>query len=528
MFLTLFTDSEISLIVGVKIVSYKPLVLLCVVSFSTSACKFGSEPASDTKHDLGQTSVTPKQALGDCKKDPDLDSARFPIATAYIKKIAHHIMASNPSTFSGAFSPDKFCFRIADKKEFNAFAYPATGSVTFHTSALASLTSDGNVAAIMAHELAHVTMQHVTGVPITHSDFKKVEMQLPSNSSSKVLQKKAEIETLRATYETSANQANWLLEQLSKASEKDAEAVRSIFALETILKQNTYIKDMSPSQWQKYADELNKHYLQIMGGADAEAGVASAYKIRELGELEASLTQKYQELEAITSQFKNEASQVIGIEQASNGMEREADEVGFELYLRSRMLPGEFLNSMGKLASLDSDGTFSKDFAFYYCLKNMLSAFRLIPNRGTNTHPSGCWRLFNAGSEIISHEDAYKQLMANATLAVVPGPGSLTEVQAEIASVKPIEQKPKEPSQSELDRKALCEKMEGTWQNGEYDPYCILPVKMTLEEEKALCSKYGDFWHDKCKCLPKSWKDKEIDENACNLKGSIELDPLAP
>lgn len=268
---------------------YKLLVLLCFVSLCASACKFGSEPASDVKHELGQTSVTPTQALTDCSKEPDRDSARFPIATAYIKKIAHHIMSANPSTFSGAFSADKFCFRIADDKEFNAYAFPSSGAVTFHTSTLASLTSDGNVAAIMAHELAHITMQHVTNVPITHSDFKKVEMQIPSNSSGLIKQKNAEIETLKATYESSARQTNALLEQLSKASEKDAEAVRSIFALESILKQNTYIKDSSPSQWQKYADDLNKYYLQIMGGADAEAGVASAYKLRELAELEASL-----------------------------------------------------------------------------------------------------------------------------------------------------------------------------------------------------------------------------------------------
>ncbi len=509
-------------------VSYKTLVFLYVVLVSLSACRFGSEPTSTTKHDFGQTSVAPAKALVDCSTEPDRDSGRFPASTAYIKKIAHHIMKANPSTFSGAFSPDNFCFRIEDNKTFNAFANPTSGTVTFHTGTLESLTSDGNVAAFMAHELAHITMQHLTTLPITHSDFKKVEVLLPSNSSGRIAQKKEEIEKLNSIYQSLSKETNTLIEQLSKASEKDAEAVRSIFAIEAILRDNIYIKEASPSQWQKYANDLNTHYLQIMGGADAEAGVSSANKLKELGELEANMIQKYQELEALTEQFKNEASRVVGIEQVSNGMEREADEVGLELYLRSRMIPGEFLNSMGKTASLEAKDSFTKDFAFFFCLKNMISALKLSPSRGTETHPSGCWRLFNTGKEVVNHEDDYRELLANATLSTVPGPVSLAEVKAEISSIKSEASKPKELTQAELDRKDLCLKMEGLWEERPLGFFCSIPIKMTIEEERAMCSKFNGFWHETCKCLPKSWEGNEIDTTTCSVNGSKDLSPFDP
>ena len=81
-------------------------------------------------------------------------------------------MKSNSQTFNGPYHASRFCIGVIFDPSFNAWAMSQYREVGFNTGSFAKIQNDAEVAAIMAHELAHITMQH-QGI-LTHSDMAKL------------------------------------------------------------------------------------------------------------------------------------------------------------------------------------------------------------------------------------------------------------------------------------------------------------------------------------------------------------------
>lgn len=512
------------------------------------ACK--PDNLSQLKHDFGNTRVEPTN-LVDCHKTPSPNFVakpdQFPKAQEFLKNVANHIMKSNSQTFNGSYDPARFCFGVTPSPEFNAFAVYQYREVSFNSGTFERFNNDAEVAAIMAHELAHITMQH-KGI-LTHSDMAKVgrKAQGLMNQSSQLSEQINQLsgQLFEVQYEV------WqMFDSIAAASPADKLAVSHISDMEEILRSNQSLSQISPSQWAQYQQKLDGYYSEIMGGNDAENGVAVKYKVGEITRIEAQINTLSLQQFSNDEEFTRIAQQKLGgPEQIANGREREADEVGYEFYLRAGMSPNHYVTALSETVQPGPEDNQYENLPFLYCLRNMFKTMRLEPSRGVGSHPTGCWRLYNiVANENLKHKDDYAKFMQAATRISIPGPVTLAEVKAEIRAgipnndlQPPSGEFPNDPTdfpqptpeeekewelqaqQSNARKKALCEQMQGQWIQ---DPFltignCKLPNLATHAEKKAYCARYNSFWHsDTCQCLPIEWQGQNIDPNTCAPSGA--------
>ncbi|MGL4209184.1 MAG: M48 family metalloprotease, partial [Candidatus Adiutrix sp.] len=76
-----------------------------------------------------------------------------PIANKYYKNITDRIMRG------ANLKPEQFNFYILNSGGINAFAVPG-GYIYMHTETIISLANEGELASIVAHEVAHITARH--------------------------------------------------------------------------------------------------------------------------------------------------------------------------------------------------------------------------------------------------------------------------------------------------------------------------------------------------------------------------------
>jgi hypothetical protein len=89
------------------------------------------------------------------------------------------------------------------------------------------------------------------------------------------------------------------------------------------------------------------------------------------------------------------------VEKASNWTEREADDVGAEIYYRAGFSPDKvsnFLTVAAHQSLADSDGITTKEcmaFANSRSLSDLDDILHSKVDRGDGTHPKPCWRLIH-------------------------------------------------------------------------------------------------------------------------------------
>jgi predicted Zn-dependent protease len=74
--------------------------------------------------------------------------------TQYVRKLGQKLVATIPSQFSWP-----FMFHVIPQKEINAFALPG-GPMFVNIGTITAASSEAELAGVMAHEMAHVYMQH--------------------------------------------------------------------------------------------------------------------------------------------------------------------------------------------------------------------------------------------------------------------------------------------------------------------------------------------------------------------------------
>ena len=90
---------------------------------------------------------------------PQVQSTYYPLVDAelqeYLERIGERVLDAWPVPLKGY----RYRFQVVDSDEINAFAVP-TGYIFMTRGLLESLESDDEVAAILAHEIAHVESRH--------------------------------------------------------------------------------------------------------------------------------------------------------------------------------------------------------------------------------------------------------------------------------------------------------------------------------------------------------------------------------
>jgi len=161
------------------------IVIFCAVY--TIGCKPRNN--SQLKHDFGATSRVPENfKFGSCEISFE-STKRFPKTQAFLQQIAMNIMENNPQVFKldSVLDPKNFCINVKHDLTFNAFALSNNRQVVFHTAAVLTAENDAMLAAVMAHELAHITMLHGLS---KHPKFKPTTKTMETIKQSQTLYRK--------------------------------------------------------------------------------------------------------------------------------------------------------------------------------------------------------------------------------------------------------------------------------------------------------------------------------------------------
>jgi Zn-dependent protease with chaperone function len=92
---------------------------------------------------------------------PSAASTLFATESARLRSLAERIARANPNTFKNVLDIDKLCIGVdAQLKGLTARTLPSSFRIMFSPELYLLAQSDDQLAAVLSHELAHVTMQH--------------------------------------------------------------------------------------------------------------------------------------------------------------------------------------------------------------------------------------------------------------------------------------------------------------------------------------------------------------------------------
>lgn len=434
--------------------------IILVVSLVASGCRVSSS-SGELDHVLGQTRRAPAGEFKDCQQNEEFASQASELRdfVVYLRALAVEIARANPQTFSGDYDITKFCFAVV-KGDTNAYARPDSRLVVFRTDIFKIFDTDATAASVMAHELAHVTMQHSL-VPHDKLANNATWRQLKDEIGTLVARKtsiEAKTDPLRdrvtAVQQDLAARAS--AEEAAAREALDAEAQslsERIFKLTMALAPNDDPSDLFATAdaiipalprtisarpipatlrgiskpdiaetWRQMAAAIQAFNAKVKAQNEKEAATNGALW-QELSELDATLAALDRDwisvdgsIASLSEKISNIESDVLGTSQQSAN-EEEADDVGFELYLRAGFQPAYFSDLFPKLEV--AGGTESQ---IAQCRAD-LAARSAVPQRGTASHPSACWRVYNATiQEMDDHQAEYRNLIQSATKRnIIPG-----------------------------------------------------------------------------------------------------------
>lgn len=437
-------------------------------------CKVRDSIPSESKHTFGKTRREPSGELGDCTQKTFQELARqddveSPEATAYVRKIADQVMKANSDTFNGAYDPTKICLYVVRRSDVNASAASDIRNIFFNTGMLEVMGNDAELASVIAHELSHITMQHVMDQP-----YEKLEQSEEWKTAGRKLQE--ELKAVEAKSQAIFAENNALDMQLSRIGEELDQKVSATMKAEreALTKEAQDIQTELLDSDSKYPpgaverDLLHGLWMAVLPGKprfyaipreedkleqpDAIQLLPDIVKkikghndrVRVLNEKEkksfptqwAALEKTVQSiweiparLAVVSEESVRKEKEILALKEKIvgsalyNWAEEEADDVGLELYLRAGWSPAFYSNIFLKhLQAKNEDVAACK----------ALLQVQTEPERGKGFHPANCWRVYNATiEEMNEHKHPYNEMIKNATRLEL-FPGELAKIQAAI------------------------------------------------------------------------------------------------
>ena len=406
---------------------------------ATSCLKPGQN--SKIKHKFGETNRADADVVA-CVYDEKASENK--VADQYLKAIATEIATHNPNTFKGKFAIENICTYYKTDQKVNAYAYMKQNSIHFYSGLINVAGSDSEIAAAMAHELAHLTMhsEHLEAAPelLLNPEWQK----LTKDSHEKRAALNKEVAQLNAIFVTQDNALN-LAEQklIAKWSADQKERGKDLGGKRWNL--NFFIDDLpifpgyrtvGLSDGTISPDGTIAPIVPIVPSSEPELDInveiakykknaeAFAAEIKKAFPVETNaLYQQYERLSSLKKQRDESRSRLenIGAEmeeasarldpkgQRHNWMEEEADEVGLEIYLRAGFKWSDFPWLHAKQLKPDE---------MERCRKNHIEK-NVEPKRGDGTHPENCWRVFDIMvTEARFHKEDYAPFVNNSKVSI--------------------------------------------------------------------------------------------------------------
>lgn len=344
---------------------------------------------SDLKHSWGET--TRENRDFEYQKCYSFKNKNFPASQNLLLETAKYIMKKNQKVFAvgSNLDPSKFCFSVFGDRKFDAKAEVQKRAINVNTGLIANLNSLEEFSYVIAHELAHVSMQHHL---IFHPEYK------PSDKF-KDLKKIFDLLTnskISADYSTSNYKLAECLSKHRPIRKNRIEAVKitsSIFCKDG--KKDPGVCDPVPENYEeRYVDLHPEACREIAQNNLVKTIEFSKWRVVAVNYNKEDL---FNELVTETSQDEN-----IG-DAGFNWMEQEADEVGTEFYYRSGFDKSKILDFLIARALNDVSQKNSK-ITPQACIEyansspdkeRLIATLEQSLKRGKGTHPTLCWRLLH-------------------------------------------------------------------------------------------------------------------------------------
>jgi hypothetical protein len=439
------------------------LLITTISCFSAVAgCKTTQPQKYQSKHIFGRTAVSPMTESKPCE-----DGKQYLEAVRYIRNVAGWLMQKNPNTFAGPYAPGQFCFAVQDSQGMNASASVETKTIYVSTGLLEmNNAKDADIAAVLAHELAHITMQHKLREPDAvdlPTDYDPVEGKRRLDARAKWMEA---VESSRKDLVIAADRNRIFSEAATLMRDRSilarlgtanppqnpnqfASASKALTLLlaeypEVIAAPRVY----TLKSWQ-FLDRLSLHIDELMEASNTLSGyVQNGPELCLLSVVNLDCLDKKIMRHLIrfsSTRIKPEIARTCELELPAKDdpnhyapyvqwTEQQADEVGFEFYLRAGFHPDRFTTYLEQMMRSES--------SFDACV-DQLKQHNTTPNRTTSdiadAHPAFCFRYHDIKvAEMKAHDNDYKELLPAATLETIPGLDvTLDQARASFSERKP-------------------------------------------------------------------------------------------
>ena len=383
-----------------------------------------SSEASQLNHKAGELhrSGHDESAYSECEQvsyHSDTDLGKFQkAAQSYVKDLADAIMLRvNTSLaqqgidplFSGRYQPESFCFSIGSKidGQANASANPDNLGLTLTPGIFRDLSDESAIAAVMCHELAHITMNHFQYGrlhPDAWSDFnqefdggydrqydqcRQFEVELPDQ---------AVLEDLFGLNSQAISEATEIRQR-----ESEFHRARGFDIMLGLVKKDVAATTFLCAQKNRILNFFQRYSQQpTLTSASRKAQLTWSFiqfDLEGVTEETESTLAKFGEFERKLQKIHSESPYAY-----TNWLEQEADEVGYEICLRAGVDMKKW-NELDRIYLANQEG----DDSLAACQQSMIQQNE--PSRGLGPHPSSCWRIYNIEVyEKVSHLSYYRNI----------------------------------------------------------------------------------------------------------------------
>ncbi len=340
---------------------------------------------SNLEHVFGDTFTQRTKALSHCHEEAKKNENPASQTTkAYLEKLIDFVIDRNnqsSNVFTGYLSRNNFCVTILNSKEDNAWASVDSGLISVNAGIFATVESDAMLAGVLAHELAHITLNHTGTAP---------EATFSGRLST----------TEQAVFKNANAQMTSAHEIIFKI---DGE-MKKIFEIDD----SDYSGEITKGTSIRIQQEIDEAILQ----AKCEERCA------EFSQLGFALTQQLKSFEDFQQIRRNLIKKHYNAEEIANKIESDADEVGLEFIARADINPNAYYRF---------DLLLAREY-------DKLSSCSGLFKRGRMSHPANCWRFQNDISELKKHRKNYSRFFKHRQVSFISNP-SLEDAKREIAAV---------------------------------------------------------------------------------------------
>ena len=304
-------------------------------------------------------------------------------AQGYLERVFAEITARNPETFSpgGEYDPANFCLVVKQSTAVNALSEPRTGEIQFFSGFFKGVDADAETALILAHELAHVTLQHLTQdspALLLDPQFQALKKSL-TDTTRKMKDMIAKVQAARTALGRELA-GLWGTRSELALSPQSLGDVQMLESTSSVLGWN----DANCALWLSVVEDSAAN--QQNQGTKLVVRYEKRYG-EKIFPLEQSRDKLRLEIAGIEREEELVAERILGSRYALyNWREEEADDVAFELSLRAGFDP---------LASSVFFLKVMRDPALKSACEALLLVGGPAPDRGRGGHPSECFRMFN-------------------------------------------------------------------------------------------------------------------------------------